>query len=280
MNKTMKTYVFVAIYYPHYLERVIYELELIFKNQETQFIFIINNKDLDHKKFFLLGKDNYHVIEGSNVSGEFSAWDEGLSYMSERINLDNQDILYFMNDTFCHHRLFSYIDRKVYRNLHENPKKNELYGEVNYAKKTFEINKTEMNSWITSYFFMGRKSVIDQLLPFDRTKKLDVGERVLIINNLEKGVVKINFFSKELNGHLSKWLFPENSKGWHRSTQNNSTEKIYFKLRAIINEKLLSYSALSNGINIINIYSSPSAKIYNFLRYKFYNGIRRVKNNL
>lgn len=266
------------MYYANYVERVLNELELIFKKQDKDdvvFLFVVNNERL----YLQLGTEpkKTHIIRGSNKSGEFSAWDEGLSYLSNIYDINDDDVLFFLNDTFCHHRIFGSIDRNIYRKLLISPKHDVLYGEVNSTNSFFCIYNRKMNSWITSYFFMGRKKVIDVILPLDKTSLIRKENINFIFQNVKKGFVSIDFFSDELNGHLTKWLFPKNGKGWHRSKLICSPENKFFKLKAIINEKLLSYSVMNNEFALCDIYSSPLMKIYNKSRYKLYNALRKIK---
>lgn len=268
----MKKFIVVAVYYPKYIRRVIDELYKIFSSVDVDFVFINNNKGEDFP--ILMRGRRALYINGSNSSGEFSAWDEGMELICSKFELDKDDAFLFLNDTFCHHRFFTKIDRWLYKKTLLNLESGKIYGEVNLAKGDFKINEMDINGWITSYFFCCKWEVAHQLFPFSKSEDFKVDELNKIKKCMGNYVVNVDVFSDDLNQHLSNWLFSRGARGWHG--KNKSLDALFFKLKAIINEKMLSYTAVRSGIKIEDIYKIWWLAAYNKLRYKIYNLCRKI----
>lgn len=272
----MTCYIIVAVYYKHYFRRVLKEIDTIYRDFNPNIIFINNNEDNKIINYSSVS-DNIRYIQGSNSSGEFSAWDEGVAYVVSNYVIDNEDVFVFLNDTFCHHRLFTFIDRYVYRQAMLITSEYEIRGELNKSIEKLEVNDTNLNGWISSYYFCCRWQSVKLLLPFSKAANLENNVKIKIKEDLLNHTVKIPIFSSGLNAHLTKWLFPQGSRGWQGKSKNTNCDILFFKLQAIINEKLLSYTAIEKNIKIKGIYESWILKYYNFYRYKLYNFVRKLK---
>ncbi|HED2826506.1 TPA: hypothetical protein R4Z37_002189 [Enterobacter kobei] len=269
----MKVNIIVALYYPHYYEKVRKEIFSIFANEHFHILFVDNSGKLIPENE---PAANVQWLKGSNVAGEFSAWDEGYTLLTGDGTIDNDDIILFMNDTFCHHRFFTFYDRMLYRKAVAHCTVNGFYGELSSTRTAFTINQLPLTAWISSYVFLSRRENIDKLMPLNNVQTIDDQEFVQINDGLKQRRVNVSFFSENLNQHLSHWLFPINRNGWYNAGKS-SPAILLFKLKAIINEKLLSHKALINGLTVNDIYQGKLNRIYNSLRNRLYTFCKRHK---
>ncbi|MBW9402016.1 hypothetical protein FHC51_19745 [Leclercia sp. EC_58] len=269
----MKIYVIVALYYPQYFEKVKKAIFSIFNKTDFHVLFVDNSGKLIPPNE---PEDNIQWLRGSNVAGEFSAWDEGYKFLAEKGTLRCDDIIVFMNDTFCHHRFFTFYDRILYRRTIAHCTCNGFYGELNSTGAVFYVNELPLSAWISSYVFISRMENIDKLLPFNSASAISDERIAQIESGLVQRKVDVPFFSDNLNQHLSHWLFPVNGNGWYKAGATSSAI-LMFKLKAIINEKLLTHKALENDLDVNDIYQDKLSRIYNSLRNKFYTFYKRHK---
>ncbi|EEX2836894.1 hypothetical protein JEM57_18465 [Escherichia albertii] len=262
----IKVNVIVALYYPHYYQRVRTEIVSFLQGFDCFIVFVDNNGTI---KPNIESNENITWIMGSNIGGEFSAWDEGYNLLVNIRKPADDEIVIFINDTFCHHHLFTYFDRHLYRKTISACKDNSIYGDVNSIGEFFSIYERCFSSWISSYFFLGKKKNIDKLLPLNKQGYMGAEYMRHINNALTSNRVDVPIFSDKLNQHLTDWLFPVNSKGWY-GARNVSQQLILFKLNAIINEKLLTYNIVENELSLANIYHGTMKKLYNSMRNKLY----------
>lgn len=267
----MKVNIIIALYYPHYYEKVRKEIFSIFDNTHFHLLFVDNSGKLIPENE---PAANVQWLKGSNVAGEFSAWDEGYALLAGNGTMGNDDIVVFMNDTFCHHRFFTFYDRVLYRKAVARCTRNGIYGELNSTGTAFAINQLPLSAWISSYVFLSRKENIDKLLPLNSASTLGDDALAQIESGLAQQKVDVPLFSPNLNQHLSQWLFPVNGKGWYNAGKTSSAI-LLFKLKAIINEKLLSHKALKNGLAVNDIYQGKINRIYNSLRNRLYTFCKR-----
>ncbi|EMH4162857.1 hypothetical protein RJ498_002114 [Pluralibacter gergoviae] len=269
----MKVYVVVALYYPSYYEKVQKSIESIFDDNSYELVYVDNStENISHRS--INRKELW--IKGSNVGGEFSAWDEGYDYINENYTLFPDDVFLFLNDTFCHHHYFTFYDKFLYRKVIKNCREKNIFGELNGVKKEFAINNYIFSKWVSSYILILTKSSVDKLLPFNKVSSID--EIVLddIKSKLSDNQVIVPFFSESLNVHLTNWLFPTDNNGWYNAKKGN-LDIYMFKLKAIMNEKFITYSALKNDLIINDIYAIKYSRIYNSIRTRLYEFNRRRK---
>ena len=267
----MKVNIIVALYYPHYYEKVRKEIFSIFNNANFHLLFVDNSGKIIPENE---PDANVQWLKGSNTAGEFSAWDEGYTLLATNDTLGNDDIVIFMNDTFCHHRFFTFYDRILYRKIVARCTFKGIYGELNSTGTRFTINQLPLTTWISSYVFLSRKENIDRLLPLNTASVM--GDEVLarIESGLANRKVDVSLFSDNLNQHLSNWLFPVNGNGWYNAGKT-SPAVILFKLKAIINEKMLTHKALENDLDVNDIYQGKANRIYNSVRNRLYTFYKR-----
>lgn len=269
----MKVNIIVALYYPHYYEKVRKEIFSIFNNTHFHLLFVDNSGKLIPENE---QATNVQWLKGSNTAGEFSAWDEGYALLTDNGIMDSNDIVLFMNDTFCHHRFFTFYDRVLYRKAVKHCTSKGIYGELNSTGTTFAINQLPLTAWISSYVFLSRKENIDKLLPLNGVSAISTEALAQIESGLAQRKVEVPLFSENLNQHLSQWLFPVNGKGWYNAGKT-SPAILLFKLKAIINEKLLTHKALKNHFDVNDIYEGKLNRVYNSLRNRLYTYCKRYK---
>lgn len=267
----MKVNFIVALYYPHYYVKVRKEIFSLINKTKFNVLFVDNNGSLIPKNEPL---ENVLWFKGSNVAGEFSAWDEGYLFLKNNGLINKEDVVVFMNDTFCHHRFFTFYDRILYRRTIAHCTCNGFYGELNSTGEVFYVNELPLSAWISSYVFISRMENIDKLLPFNSASAISDERIAQIESGLVQRKVDVPFFSDNLNQHLSHWLFPVNGNGWYKAGATSSAI-LMFKLKAIINEKLLTHKALKNDLDVNDIYQDKLSRIYNSLRNKFYTFYKR-----
>ncbi|HED2736222.1 TPA: hypothetical protein R4Z56_004955 [Citrobacter farmeri] len=262
----IKVNIIIALYYPQYYREVRETILSIFSNFDYYLVFVDNSgviiPDIEVDS-------NIKWLAGSNLAGEFSAWDEGYSYLNEQQDIMEDDIIVFVNDTFCHHRFFTGYDEKLYKKAFLECDDNCIYGELNSTGEFFGINGLKFSSWISSYFFLGSKKCVDKIMPLNKTLNISIEDSEVILRNLKLGKVYIPMFTRELNSHLTNWLFPKDGRGWYRARDVNQGA-LYFKLKAIVNEKLLTFSILKNNMRLVDIYNGKINRTYNSVRNKLY----------
>ncbi|EFB2568342.1 hypothetical protein FHO92_24745 [Escherichia coli] len=262
----IKVNVIVALYYPNYYQRVREEIISFLQGFDYFIVFVDNNRTV---KPNIENNKNVTWIIGSNIGGEFSAWDEGYDLLVNMKNPSDDEIIVFINDTFCHHHFFTSFDRYLYRKAISTCEDNNIYGDVNSIGEFFSVYDRHFSSWVSSYFFLGRKKNIDKLLPLNKQSGMDAEYMRYLSNALVSKRVDVPIFSDKLNQHLTNWLFPVNSKGWY-GARNVSQQLILFKLNAIINEKLLTYNIIEHDLLLTNIYHGKIRTLYNSMRNKLY----------
>lgn len=269
----MKVNFIIALYYSQYYAKVRKEVFSLINKCDYNILFVDNNGSL------IPGNEPVEKVfwlKGSNVAGEFSAWDEGYFFLKQKGLMSDNDVIVFMNDTFCHHRFFTLYDRILYRRAIKNCTHDGVYGELNSTGADFSVNDLPLNAWISSYTFLSRIENIDKLLPFNSASTISDGHFAQIESNLAQQKVNVPLFSKNLNQHLSDWLFPVNGSGWYKAGKI-SNAILLFKLKAIINEKLLTHKVLKNKLSVNDIYQGKLSRIYNSLRNRLYIFCKRYK---
>jgi len=211
-------------------------------------------------------------IEGDNSSWEFSGFQKGVEHLKAQFSLSKSDIIFFGNDTFSSHRVFSLLDlicyrKKLFGNLsNEKPM---LIGEKLPLSEPAQINGLILSSWVSTYFFItnGHFLLGDcDFAYFGPNSKINLVEK------------KLNFYGaldNELSKHINSWLFPEPGKhGWYGSKQA-SDELLINKARAILNEKYLSAQCEYNGGVTLNVYTGIVGKITHYLNYNVFSRHKR-----
>ncbi|HKJ89272.1 MAG TPA: hypothetical protein VKA48_12285, partial [Gammaproteobacteria bacterium] len=165
-----------------------------------------------------------HLLRGTNVDGEWSAWDEGLQFSG----LDAQPGgVLFLNDTAVTHRIFSiFMFRALIRSLERSlasPSPQPL-GFVSWprspVREDFGVKGHKLGRWLTTYlYFLPRRAMADlggQVRCFQKD-----------IRSWRPGEGEDRFFPEWLDGglrrHLTGWLF---QGGWYGSRAPDTSREL------------------------------------------------------
>jgi hypothetical protein len=266
-NKAPSLVAIIACYYPAYFEQAIKNLERLLTSIKPEFqIIVINNNDqpIKHK--------GLNVVKGSNQCWEFSAWDEGIEFMTNNYSDFTQSTFVFLNDTFFTHRVFTFLDFYLFKKSIQKVvlKKCDFSGEVNSFGETFYVNTLGANKWVSTYLFALQASKLKTIGKFCKFDQQNSNLQV----NTESKKITIDECSENLLVHLEKWFFPKNPKlGWYKNSSNpDNNVFLKQKITAVLNEKLLSIHAVNAKLEFDNVYGNQLAKIYLLGRkflYKF-----------
>lgn len=256
MCKNRKVIGVLVCYYPEYRNKAIKKLLCILNALTDDYkLLVVNNRNSVDKKEYGCSELIHHEIDGSNKSWEFSAWDEGVFYLRENGLISDSDIIVFANDTFCYHRPFSFYNKWLFVNAFRKLFFNEglFVGEICQLPFYYTIFGLKANSWISTYLFGVRYKDLPSLEPFDKVgQMINVPELIKIVDKK----ILISRSSPKICMHLSNWLFPSiGEHGWYKAKNGNLDGDLVFnKLKAIVNEKLLSAQAIGKGLNLYSIY--------------------------
>lgn len=266
-------YAVLVCYYDKYKKNSIVEFYKILSGIGHSFRVIIVNNNPNLEKY----NTSYDVIEisGSNTGWEFSAWDEGVKYIKDNYGpLSKDDFFVFANDTFNHHRYFSFVDRSLFKNqikanLHNHHPV--MLGEVNSFDKEFSLGSQKGSCWISTYLFFTNSKFVDKIKPFDMGLDyfLSMCKEVT-----DERIIFSHEVSENISTHLNGWLYPVSTKkGWYGGKKSN-VELLSNKLKAILNEKNLSLRCVYYKGEIIDVYSHLIPSLYLRIRDLLY---RRAK---
>jgi hypothetical protein len=266
-----KNFIILVCYYQKYLDDALLALNKMFKtfDDETIIVIVKNNTEIDTSNIQQTCF-THHVIEGSNTSWEFSAWDEGIDYLKKKYCL-NDSLMVFVNDTFCKHRVFTSIDMKLFKQGFSQAKSNEnlIAGEFNTTAKQFTILEQPLNGWLSSYLFAIKGNALSKILPLTKSQ---VMYKDIPLIDFEQRTINLSNCSDNFSAHIEQWLFPKKpSSGWYKSGSSSTNQDLMKnKLLAILNEKLLAYTAQKNGLILYDVYKPFWANLYLKIRYELY----------
>jgi len=265
MNKQRAVGILVS-YYPKYKEKSILYLQKILLKISTdiKIIVVYNAPEAESE---VTTSDSFvdFSMSGSNLGWEFSAWDEALKEIKNHVNFNDDDVLVFANDTFCHHWPFSQLNVNLISDAFKRAKPKQVVGDIKRFKEDIVVNGVRSTMWLASYLFSSRYSDVGHLLPFDK-----VNADIDFKNSLEIKDRKISFGNSNLyvQERLTNRLFPKDkNKGWYNSEVNDS-DLIKSKAFAIINEFLMSAKAADTGAKLVPFYQKKWMRSLGRLRRK------------
>lgn len=256
----MRAIGFLCCYYPKYSGRAIAETRNVLKAicDDFRLVIVDNSGCLSN----YVAASNEKVVLGSNAGWEFSAWDEGVAAGE----YDASDILIFLNDTFCHHRPYTFVDRMLFvraiRKLRGSPL---FVGEVNAIQGKIGINEMEFPAWVSSYFFAMKGITKTNLGKLDYIGENSLHKEAKYSLSDNGGQFQL---SPRLRAHIQNWLFPSDKPGWHGVSRPDGVKEL--KLMAILNEKMLSCRLYKGGVVFEGVYSGRVASIYFKLMNKLF----------
>jgi hypothetical protein len=204
-------------------------------------LIILNKASLQASTVLQNTAKRWQIILGSNSSGEFSGWQEGLDHLDRQGRFDRY---IFANDTVVSHRKYTWVRHLAFQ--HELSRRSSCFGFTNSVKSTFYIENMPLKRWISTYLFCFNNSTLDQI-----NRQLDYSE--LVEKYVNKTVDERNFLSEKLcpalRDHLNNWLF---KGGWYTSQPLSEFNYEFLRRKAvsILNEKYLSALLKARGVVI------------------------------
>lgn len=187
-------------------------------------------------------------IEGSNLSAEFSGWDEALA----TCDLMDFDVVIFANDTFCTRRAFENSQTDAFKStlLKQGTNKyiaGEVCWSINYKKLI--KGKRFLLRWVrTSIFAMSK----DAMSMVGRVGMDCNSKGYLLRFNANRTIFYGNSVSDLVKSRIDSWIFPsENQLGWHSA--NKVTDHILLmKAKSVLQELILTRRCETKNINVID----------------------------
>lgn len=255
-------------YYKDYQQKGLKEFSALINLIDKNHTLILVNNGPEEIDFC----GNFKITKGNNKNWEFSGWDEGIKSIH---NISKDDYLIFANDTFCHHRTWTILERILFAfafKKHITKKEQGITGDINTFNKEFEILGLKASKWASTYLFgidagllkkIGNKislneSSLDEMISIEDNKNLKWGTGTSI----------------SLKEYIDNWMSPDNTLGWYKSTSSISTRER--KTKAILNEKYLSALCLRQGGTLFPYY--PSWALFPIRIYrKIYRSLQNKK---
>lgn len=208
----------------------------------------INGVIVNNSKYKLNIPDkNIEIINGTNISHEFSGYQEGYDFLNQKFNVNKEDIFIVSNDTIFNNHYYSiltiyYID--ILFNKYKLQNKF-VIGEIDKCKTK------DFNYWISSYFFISNKRTLDEVYPFCLEKH--EYKKIIEDTNPPK-IFWNNFFSESLQKIIDDFLNPGSKNSWYQ-THKKTFSKMHFniKLYNTINERMLTDKFVKANAKIYNI---------------------------
>jgi hypothetical protein len=248
----MKVFGIFVSYYPHYAEQSI-----------AEFNTLLQALSADAKLFIACSAQSplcvyQNSIIYSNEHWEFSGWQEGYEAFNRQNPIPDDALVVFANDTFCLHRTFTRLDRyafiRAFRRASQSFK-GFIVGELCSIPEPVSLLDLTGRQWVSTYLFALDGKTLKQCLPlhFSNTE-IDRIITCVTDQNVEFSIATEQHFSHYINS----WLYPiEGQKGWRNATGSVQLKKN--KLKAILNEKRITFMVQALGGEVFDVYSGRFA---------------------
>ncbi|MFM0145481.1 hypothetical protein [Paraburkholderia sp. RL18-085-BIA-A] len=221
-------------------------------DSELQIIIIDNKLDQPYEN---TGKPVWE-ISGDNALGEFTGWDHGYEFARRKLNLNENDLILFANDTFFRRNYraggVGYMDFFDHPLLDGHDLTKECIGYLDDFPREVELMGIRYTSWIRSNVFFIPFNVCEKLGKFT----FPLPEEEIFAPSYKAFWGKTNKISDNWKAYISSWLFgysdpkfPEYQLHWHSARAPNEENFALFKrkARAILSEHYLT--ARLHGMN-------------------------------
>lgn len=234
----------LLLYYDKYAFRAINEFKMLLSNLDSDYriILVCNNFNLKQN---ILKKIDYNVLDGDNSAWEFSGWQKGLSSLS----LEDNDVVIFANDTFCHHNYWGKYEKFLFQKqfkklIKKNSKKpfSAISGNVDTFGEKFSLEGCSASGWVSTYLFLITGTLLKQL-----DNKLTIRE-LISFDGIKGDFIWDDGVSENLKKHIINWMFSigDAQSGWYKKDDVDLMYKSK-KIQSILNEKYLSACCNKNG---------------------------------
>jgi hypothetical protein len=190
------------------------------------------------------------ILAGSNRVWEFSAWDEGLAHVGDRVR--DYDYVHLVTSAF--RTLYTrYIDRIDQPLLERVAGRGLALGHIDYYNTPIVLLGNRTQAWIRSSFFFTPPTEIATLGPFTSIKN---GEE-FFSGNPEYPFRQDAPISENYRQYIIDWLTgPGTGQGviWHSRFTINKETLPYFeaKVIAMLNEQMLSIRFRRQGCSLVD----------------------------
>lgn len=188
-------------------------------------------------------------ISGDNTLGEFTGWDHAYSFAKHTLNLDENDLILFANDTFFRRNYrdggVGYMDFFNRELVDGHDLTRECIGYLDDFPRDVELLGIRYTSWIRSNVFF---------IPFNVCEKLGkltfpLPEEEIFAPDYQTFWGPTSKISENWKAYISSWLFgkfdprfPEYQLHWHSAKHPDARNFAFFKgkARAILSEHYLT----------------------------------------
>ncbi|WP_163935292.1 hypothetical protein [Paraferrimonas sp. SM1919] len=252
----------LVCYYPNYVADAITWISKILDKLALPFeLVIVANNDKAYSAALSFQSQSIKVIKGTNNGWEFSAWDEGWDSIKDP-SLFHKVI--FVNDTFCQHWPFSWINVELISRAIDKQQNNQIIGDIKKFKNNEQLMGLQVKRWMASYLFSCNSKEIKKLLPFDKIPHYNWHSNITLTNK----VIDLKDSSEGMVKHLQDYMFPTANKGWYNAGASEQLKRM--KLYAIINEITLSAAAEAQGMQLISFHPYRWMRSLNRLRRRWH----------
>jgi len=218
-------------------------------------IIIVDNSKTDSN--INLIDTNTIIIKGDNKNREFSGWDKGFDYLSEKIKPSLDDIVIIANDTF--HRNYGKEYLKLFKKskIIKTIKKNGLAGYYDEYPKAIELFDIKMKWWLRSSILIGSYKTFCDLIPLS----LPFSFEKIFSDDINDFFNKEAQLSDRYKSYIKGWLLKNYdgcgkfNEAWHSQQTLNkyNFNSMKEKAASIISEHYLSGRAQKKKIYIYRI---------------------------
>jgi hypothetical protein len=211
------------------------------------------------KKNEVIKTGETYIISGDNSLSEISGWDAGYNFLNKNFFLNDDDIIFYANDTFYKRNYSdggsSYLNFFSTSYLKNEWTSNIAIGYLDDFPKPVTLMGIKYSTWIRSNIFILSNNLSQKLHPF----VFPLPKVYLFGGEREPFFTKINEVSPNWQAYISSWLFgaedpafPEYRLKWINNTPLTEENRLsmQIKAQAILSEHYLTARLHSMNINI------------------------------
>jgi len=204
---------------------------------------------------------NTAVIAGDNSTREFSGWQKGIDFLSDKA-IDDNTIFCLCNDTFARHYGTKFLDWFDQKEVQEALNRGLAVGHVDHTREEFELFGWKTRKWIRTNIFFLRYAELKKILPI----VFPIDEKEIFADEGDSLFKENRLLSPNLRAYLDHWLVMgpevpgESKERWYMSARlSNENREIYvMKAKSLLIEFSISARLLKEGIEIFDIRRSRS----------------------
>lgn len=201
-------------------------------------------------------REGWTFIDSDNRLREFSAYDDGFSYLLKNETIGSKDLVIFANDTFNTHYGSDYLNLFDKNFVESSTKDSSLVGWVDQYPEKIEILGCKQQSWIRTSFVVGRASDFANIFPLS---EFVLSLKVFADNEKDFFNPEDKFLSENFKAFNRTWFFgdpnPVFKERWHsaETVKDKSPEFLRQKMQCILAEQVLSLRAKNIGLKLADV---------------------------